>query len=118
MGYAYAGTCYGTELEAQEAQCHGSFPRVEVADGTVLNVACVGPDGSTLELARFVAAASAPAPTVEYVGVSFPTCDETALLGSAPTVAAFVEVWAYAFGGILMCYLFGLAVRQPLSMLK
>lgn len=118
MGFAYSGTCYATEAEAQHAQCVSAFPRVAVEAGEVVNVACVAPVGTTLELARFASGASAPAATTEYVGVSYAECNENAFQYAAPSAAGFVEVWGYAFVGVVSCFLFGLAVRQPLAMLK
>lgn len=118
MGYAYSGTCYATEAEAQQAHCVEAFPRVVVSESATINVTCVAPAGGTLELARFESGASAPAPTTEYIGVSYADCDEANLAYAAFSGAAFAEVFGFAFVSVLSCFLFGLAARQPLAMLK
>lgn len=117
MGWAYSGTCYSTEAEAQWAHCLGSFPVQSLNAGVLVSYACEAPDVSSLQVTRAESAASAASAVTEYLSVSYPTCNENALVGGALTIGGFVEVWAWALSLVVMMYVLGVAVKQPLSMI-
>jgi len=117
MGFAYNGTCYATEPEARAAQCAADFPRTAVQEGVLVSYACEGVEGATLLLARAESAASAASAVGEAIAVTYAPCNELAVFGAAPSVGGFVELWGWGFGLVVLCYVIGLAAKQPLSMI-
>ncbi len=96
MGALSHGRCFGTVVEAAQAEC-GSYPRASVDSAGVTTWSCtaVAPDGSALSLARSDATG---AQTAAVVAVSFPPCDESEPYTDAATlwsagIAAVVAVY-------------------------
>lgn len=96
MGLSVGGRCYGTAVQAAQAEC-SSYPRTYAGADGVVTYSCAGvsADGGQLSISR---ADTSGASTSAFVAVGFAPCDEmqtyndvTFMWGAG--VAAVAAVW-------------------------
>ena len=96
MGLSVGGRCYGTALQAAQAEC-SAYPRSFAGADGVVTYSCAGvsDDGGQLAIVR---TDTAGASSSVSLAVTFPACDEMAPYSDASEVwglglAAVAAVW-------------------------